>query len=522
VNLLQEDGELEVKRATGKDGRGELPQDFFKSYSAMANTDGGIILLGIAQVANAFEPVGIVDEAKVLKSLWDGLNNLQRVSKNILKNDDVIVKIWNKMKIIEIRIPRASRKDRPIFCGVNPLKGTYLRNFEGDYLADEAMVKRMLADQLDDAPDSRILPKFGLKDIELESLKSYRNQFASSKPDHPFLTGTELDFMQKIGGWNRDRSTNEEGLTLAGLLMFGKFNSIREACPFYFVDYQEKSVNESNRWLDRIEPDGTWSGNLYDFYRRVILKLFEGLKVPFSLRNETRVDHTPIHEALREALVNTLIHADFAGRASILIVKAQGYFLFRNPGPMRISIEDAIRGGITDARNRVLQNMFKLIGAGEQAGSGVPKIFSAWRGQHWRPPFFNERREAPENTTLEMKMVSLLPQEIIEKCQILFGSRFNQLSELERIVLVTAASEQEITNAQIRFMTGAHPADLSKILGHLVKGGYLTSSGPNRHKKYLLNTGGDGIELVPPTLDVRTPNIGGEPPTLDVRTPNIQ
>jgi ATP-dependent DNA helicase RecG len=47
--------------------------------------------------------------------------------------------------------------------------------------------------------------------------------------------------MQKIGGWNRDRSTNEEGLTLAGLLMFGKFNSIREACPFYFVDYQEKS-----------------------------------------------------------------------------------------------------------------------------------------------------------------------------------------------------------------------------------------------------------------------------------------
>jgi ATP-dependent DNA helicase RecG len=238
--------------------------------------------------------------------------------------------------------------------------------------------------------------------------------------------------------------------------------------------------------LDRIEPDGTWSGNLYDFYRRVILKLFEGLKVPFSLRNETRVDHTPIHEALREALVNTLIHADFAGRASILIVKAQGYFLFRNPGPMRISIEDAIRGGITDARNRVLQNMFKLIGAGEQAGSGVPKIFSAWRGQHWRPPFFNERREAPENTTLEMKMVSLLPQEIIEKCQILFGSRFNQLSELERIVLVTAASEQEITNAQIRFMTGAHPADLSKILGHLVKGGYLTSSGPNRHKKIFI------------------------------------
>jgi len=140
-------------------------------------------------------------------------------------------------------------------------------------LVDEGTVKRMLADQTEDAPDSKVLPKFGLNDLALESLKLYRNQFASLKPDHPFLTGDETDFLSKLGGWNRDRNTSEEGLTLAGLLMFGKYNSIREICPNYYVDYQERPLDGSNRWVDRVEPDGTWSGNLYDFYRRVILKL---------------------------------------------------------------------------------------------------------------------------------------------------------------------------------------------------------------------------------------------------------
>lgn len=354
-------------------------------------------------------------------------------------------------------------------------------------MVDEGTVKRMLADQTEDAPDSKVLPKFGLNDLALESLKLYRNQFASLKPDHPFLTGDETDFLSKLGGWNRDRNTSEEGLTLAGLLMFGKYNSIREICPNYYVDYQERPLDGSNRWVDRVEPDGTWSGNLYDFYRRVILKLYDGLKVPFVLKNETRVDQTIVHEALREALVNTIIHADFLGRGSVLIVKSQGFFSFRNPGLMRIAIEDAIQGGITDARNRALQNMFKLIGAGEQAGSGVPKIFAAWKDQHWRCPLFIERHAAPETTTLEMKMISLFPQELLDQCKRQFGEGFNQLGELERLIIVITASEKEVTNTQLRYLTGTHPADITKALGYLVRGGYLVSHGPNRYKKYSLN-----------------------------------
>lgn len=79
--------------------------------------------------------------------------------------------------------------------------------------------------------------------------------------------------------------------------------------------------------------------------------------------------------ALREALANVLVHADYSDRASVLVVKRPDMFGFRNPGLMRIPPEVAIRGGEHDCRNRTLHKMFRLVGIGEQAGSGIPKIY---------------------------------------------------------------------------------------------------------------------------------------------------
>ncbi|MFH1113444.1 MAG: ATP-binding protein [Pseudomonadota bacterium] len=73
--------------------------------------------------------------------------------------------------------------------------------------------------------------------------------------------------------------------------------------------------------------------------------------------------------------MNTLIHADYSGHLSILIVKCPDMFGFRNPGTMRVPIDIALQGGESDCRNRNLQKMFQLVGLGEQAGSGLPKIY---------------------------------------------------------------------------------------------------------------------------------------------------
>ena len=45
LNLLAETAELECKLAQGQDGKGELPKDFWPTYSAFANSEGGVIVL---------------------------------------------------------------------------------------------------------------------------------------------------------------------------------------------------------------------------------------------------------------------------------------------------------------------------------------------------------------------------------------------------------------------------------------------------------------------------------------------
>lgn len=485
---LSEGLEFEVKKAVGRDGNGQLPDSFWESYSAMANTEGGVILLGVEETADhKFNVVGIVNPQRIIQDLWNLANNPQKISANILHNDDVQVLNVEGKHIVRVRVPRAVRPQRPVFVGINPFRGTYQRRGEGDFLCGEESVKRMLADQVEEARDAKLLDNYGFDDLNLPTFQSYRNAFKSVKQDHPWVDLDDKEFLRNIGGWAKNRETGREGLTIAGLLMFGKLRSILDVLPNFVVDYQERPMdpNDNRRWVDRVTTDGTWSGNLYDFFRTVIQRLTRDLKVPFRLKGATRVDDTPVHEALREALVNTIIHADFTGRLSLLIVKRADMFGFRNPGVMRIPIELAIRGGVSDCRNRNLQKMFQLVGLAEQAGSGLNKVFRNWEGQHWRRPVLYENSEV-DATVLRLHMASLLPEETLKELDVRFGPRFRELSKTSRLAIATAAIEGKVTHTRLRQMCADHPRDLSNMLGHLVTDGFLVPDGVGRGTMYYL------------------------------------
>lgn len=59
LSLLRESITLECKLANGRDGKGALPEDFWPTYSAMANADGGLVVLGLRERKGQFELVGI-------------------------------------------------------------------------------------------------------------------------------------------------------------------------------------------------------------------------------------------------------------------------------------------------------------------------------------------------------------------------------------------------------------------------------------------------------------------------------
>jgi ATP-dependent DNA helicase RecG len=246
-----ESDDLEFKSA-----KGGLPKSLWETYSAMANSHGGVILLGVeddGRVSSISEP------RKLKKAFWDTINNRGKVSLNLCSDADVAEVKHTDGLILVIRVSQATRYQRPVFLGQNPLTGTYRRNYEGDYRCTEQEVGRMLSDRAEDPADSRILENFGLEDIDITSLHQYRQRLASHKPTHPWLSEDDKGFLAKLGGWRHDRKNDSEGLTMAGLLMFGCVESLREGMPGYHVDFRERlSDDPAERWSDRLTADGTW------------------------------------------------------------------------------------------------------------------------------------------------------------------------------------------------------------------------------------------------------------------------
>jgi ATP-dependent DNA helicase RecG len=442
--------------------------------------------------------------------------------------------VLDSKTVLRIEVPRAPRQQRPVHLGSNPFGGTYLRRYEGDYVADDEAVRRLLAERVEDSRDERVLKGFDFGDLDMDTVAAYRNRFAAVKPGHPWSDLPLAEFLQSIGAWGKNRDEGFEGLRLAGLLMFGRAEVIRDALPHYMVDYQERPEPKAEkRWIDRLVPDGSWSGNVYDFFRKAYQKLTADLKVPFQLQEGQRVDDTPVHEALREALANTLIHADFSGRVSVLVVKRPDMFGFRNPGLMRIPPELAVQGGNSDCRNRRLQTMFQLVGYGDHAGSGLPKIYRNWASQHWRRPVLYELRE-PEQTLMELRMSSLVPDDAIEELQAHLGDRFAALSELARMALITASAEGLVSHGRLREISTEHPADISKLLATLVRDGFLSAQGAGRGMVYFLpwqqstttlmfdsaeSAIGADLTGKSPELRAKPPELSDKPPELDNKPP---
>ncbi len=80
ISALSENYKVECKLAAGKDGKGELPKDFWPTYSAFANSYGGDVILGLKETQKGFRLNGIYKLSKVLDDLWSTLNDPQKVS----------------------------------------------------------------------------------------------------------------------------------------------------------------------------------------------------------------------------------------------------------------------------------------------------------------------------------------------------------------------------------------------------------------------------------------------------------
>lgn len=478
---------LECKKAENK-----LPKSVWETYSSFANTVGGTILLGIEESTDDpsldghFTAKTIRNPERLVKDFWNTINS-SKVSANILVDEDVTIEEYEGNSIIRIYVPQANYKQKPVFINENPLKGSFKRNHEGDYHCTEEEVKAMLRDASDSGIDGGLLDGFTMEDIDAETLKAYRIEYELKNPDHVWNSMDDKTFLRNLGGYAVDRSSGKEGLTTAGLLMFGKGLAIRERFDNIRLDYIDESERlPGSRWSDRLTYDGTWENNLYSFIKRVMPKLVRDIKRPFRLEGMSRVDDTPVHKAVREAVINLVIHSDYHITGVLKIVKRDDGFLFSNPGNLKIPVEAIYEGGNSKARNPRIQTMLRMIGLGDNIGSGFPAILSAWKEENWRKPDLTENDNL-HIVELRLWTLSLMPKECTEYLRTFIGSDYDSLEANEQIILCTTYLEKEITNARIQILLNLHGTDVGKYLYNLTQKGILKANPKGRWTTYRLN-----------------------------------
>lgn len=483
IKNLIENKDIEIKKAANS-----FPKDALETYSAFANTNGGYLIFGISENEdNSFSLTGVENTQKILKEMFDMLNNRKNINKNLIDDKNILCKTIDNKEIIIIYIPSAKYTDKPIYLNGNPYKSYYRMN-SSDYLCEKEIVDAMIRDSSPISFDNTIVKNFTIDDLDLETITKYRNYFSQIKKNHPYNNYDNITFLVKLGAMVPDRESNIISPTIAGLLVFGKSSSIRERLPHYHVEYIDK-IDVGilhDRWRDRVIDDGTWGeGNLYNFFFTVINKLYLTLKNNFELDENSisRKEDSPMRTAIREAFVNSIIHNDFQNTRGIIISRLNNSFKFVNGGTLRISRERFFLGEYSEPRNHNIQKIFNMINLSERAGTGIPKIIYAVKTYNL---LFPELNILPGFVSFDFFDISEV-------------ENATDLTDIEKRVFIYILNKKYIKRLDIDKEFKIQKIESLRLLNSLVEKGYIEKFGHSvstTYKPYNKNKFSTEIEII--------------------------
>lgn len=381
IMRYHENNRIEAKKAAGG-----FPHSLWETYSAFANTIGGLILLGVEESrAKELRVTGVPSGRAYVDLFWQTVKNPVKVSANILRPQDVAVHTIDGKEVVVIDVPRAGRHHRPVYIGDSPFTGAYRRDGEGDYHCSPEEVRAMLRDRDDSPADLAVLEGRTPEDVSSDTLRQFRLLMAMRQPEHPWNFLPDDQFLPAAGVLGRGKDGTTLHPTLAGLLLLGTRSAIREVFPQFRLEYQETDTGFSLSLSHPGPPE-----NLFDFYSMVSRRL----TAVSALLAETPSAQADLAAALREAVLNAILHADYFSRGGLIIQRTDTELQVSNGGLLRVAPDDAKEGGAADPRNVVLTRLFSLVKLGSGAGRGLKGIYTVWAQQGWSAPVLSEAFKA--------------------------------------------------------------------------------------------------------------------------------
>ena len=127
LKSYKEGNRLEVKKALGRDGQGELPRSVWETVSAFANTAGGVIVLGVTERKEdgSFVVHGIPRAGKVLDDFWNAALSEDKLSARFMRHSDATVETVDGKDVVVIRVPWVDRHARPVYIDNSSFGGTF-------------------------------------------------------------------------------------------------------------------------------------------------------------------------------------------------------------------------------------------------------------------------------------------------------------------------------------------------------------------------------------------------------------
>ncbi|MEN6601026.1 MAG: helix-turn-helix domain-containing protein [Bryobacteraceae bacterium] len=364
LELLQrpEGKTLEYKRDLSS------PDGVLRTLIAFANTAGGTLVIGVEDKTRRV--VGVSDVLAAEERLASMVTDTIRPR----LVPDIEIVPWRKRHVLVVHAyPSGSRPHSLARLGFPD--GVFIRVGSSNRRADLTQIEEM-----------RRLGQLGSFDEQpIPDLNSEALDFrAASELFAPFrgLTSTAFRTLRLTVKYQ-----GHEVVTVGGLLLFGKDRFTR--FPDSWVQAGRFAGKDRARILDSRDiraPLPRAADEALAFVQKHLRR--EAVIGPVR-----RVDHWTIPPAaLREAVINAIVHADYAERgAPIRVAVFDDRVEIENPGllPLGLTVQD-IQKGVSKLRNRVIGRVFHELGLIEQWGSGIQRMNAACRDAGLPAPAFEE------------------------------------------------------------------------------------------------------------------------------------
>jgi predicted HTH transcriptional regulator len=362
--LRQPEGKtLEFKRDLSS------PQGVLRTIVAFANTAGGTVVIGVEDrtrhVRGVSEPLAM--EERLASLIAD------RIQPRIVPDLEILP--WRRSHVLAIRVHPSPIRPHHL-AGLGPEEGILVRVGSTNRRADAPLIAELRRYALGSTFDEEPIADLGSEAIDFRAASESFVSIRTLRPGDLRTLGLVV--------LHQGRRVP----TVGGMLLFGLER--QERFPDAWIQVGRFAGSDKRRIIDSAEIRTHLAPAVEDALTFVRRNIAREAIIGEEARRADRWAFPLV--AVREAIINAVVHADYSQIGSPIRVSIFSDRLeVENPGllPLGLTIDD-IHRGISKLRNRVIGRVFHALGLIEQWGSGVQRMVGACADAGLKPPFFEE------------------------------------------------------------------------------------------------------------------------------------